>query len=196
MDESPAPITIVSGLPRSGTSLMMQMLDAGGIPVLTDKIRTADSDNPKGYWEFEPVKTLKQSQAWLSDAPGKAVKMVHLLLLDLPRAGFSYRVIFMQRNIKEVLASQGVMLQRQGKSGAALNEETLGAIFQKQMERVKNYMKENPQFSVLNVNYNELLSDPSSVGSQINSFFGGNLNVEKMLSVIDPSLYRQKKSNP
>ena len=97
-------ITIVSGLPRSGTSLMMQMLEAGGMPVLTDGIRDADEDNPRGYYELEAVKRTKDDPAWLHGAPGKVVKMIYLLLYDLPTT-YNYRIIFMRRPLSEVVAS-------------------------------------------------------------------------------------------
>src|SRR5262245_12295550 len=106
-------ITIVSGLPRSGTSMMMSMLEAGGLGALTDGIRAADEDNPKGYYEFERVKKIKQDTAWLADAKGRVVKMISQLLLDLP-AAYQYRIIFMRRNIDEILASQKQMMVRRG----------------------------------------------------------------------------------
>src|SRR5262245_3326165 len=115
-------ITIVSGLPRSGTSLMMQIIKAGGLPALTDEVRAEDEDNPRGYLEFERVKKLRQDQAWLNDARGKAVKMVHLLLYDLPQDR-QYQVVFMRRDLREVLASQKRMLVRQQKAGAKLSDE-------------------------------------------------------------------------
>src|SRR5438046_6429896 len=107
-------ITVVSGLPRSGTSLMMQMLRAGGMPVRTDGFRKADEDNPRGYLEYEPVKRTREDSSWVSDAVGKAVKVVYLLLRDLPD-GFDYRVILMRRSLREVLASQSAMLMRSGR---------------------------------------------------------------------------------
>src|SRR5574337_153211 len=100
-------ITIVSGLPRSGTSMMMQMLHRGGIPAVTDEIRSADEDNPKGYYEFEPVKKTKEDASWLARAGGKVVKMVYRLLYDLP-GDYAYHVVFMRRNLREVIASQNV----------------------------------------------------------------------------------------
>ena len=117
MNNSPRPITIVSGLPRSGTSVTMQMLVAGGIPPLTDDIRTPDEDNPRGYFEFERAKKIKTDKAWLPDGQGRVVKMVHILLLDLPMDR-RYDIVFMRREPHEVVKSQGVMLARSGKSGA------------------------------------------------------------------------------
>jgi hypothetical protein len=187
-------IVIVSGLPRSGTSLMMQMLWAGGMPLLTDQRRVADADNPNGYWEFEAVKNTMTSCDWLRQAQGKAVKMVHLLLTDLPHDGYSYRVLLMKRRMAEVLASQRVMLQRQGKSGAALSEEQLSRIFIGQMEHVENWLKEQPHFAVLPVDYNELIANPMPQAAAINEFLGRALNSEKMIQAVDSRLYRQRIS--
>src|SRR5687767_12088310 len=132
-------VTVVSGLPRSGTSLMMQMISAGGIPALTDEVRTADEDNPRGYLEFERVKRIKQDTSWLDEARGKVVKMVHLLLYDLP-LDRPYRVVFMRRNLDEVLASQRKMLERQGKQGAQIPEAQLRKVFEDQVKKVTTWM--------------------------------------------------------
>src|ERR1700730_19121643 len=110
-------VIIVSDLPRSGTSLMMQMLENGGVEVVTDNIRTADTDNPKGYYEFEKVKKIKEDASWLPATRGKAFKMVSQLLYDLP-VGEKYRIIFMERDLDEVLASQEKMLERLGQRAA------------------------------------------------------------------------------
>ncbi len=187
-------IAIVSGLPRSGTSLMMQMLWAGGMPILTDEKRIADEDNPNGYWEFEAVKNTRTSCDWLRQAQGKAVKMVHLLLTDLPREGYFYRVLLMKRRMTEVLASQRVMLQRQGKSGAALSEEQLSHVFLGQMERVANWLKEQPHFAVLPVDYNELIANPMPQAAAINEFLGRALDSGKMIQAVNARLYRQRIS--
>jgi len=184
-------ITIVSGLPRSGTSLMMQMLVAGGIPALTDQIRTADEDNPRGYFEFEAVKRTKHDPSWLGGADGKVVKMVHLLLYDLPQDR-QYRVLFMRRNIREVLASQRKMLQRQGKPGAALPDEQLAAVFEDQLRKLFGWLESRPNFAVLQVDYNALVSRPAEVIETINAFCGGTLSTAAMAATIDPSLYRNR----
>ncbi len=185
-------LTIVSGLPRSGTSMMMQMLDKGGIPALTDNIRTPDEDNPKGYYEFEPVKQTKKDASWLKDASGKVVKMVHLLLLDLP-ADHQYRVVFMRRNIREVVASQNVMLDRHGKSAGDLGEEKLIAMFQAQIAKVEAYVRQQPNFAMLDVTYNDVLRDPRPEVAKLNAFLGGDLDTQEMLAVVDPSLYRNRR---
>ncbi|UCF32735.1 MAG: sulfotransferase domain-containing protein [Phycisphaerales bacterium] len=187
-------VTIVSGLPRSGTSLMMQMIDASGIPALTDNIRKADEDNPKGYYEFEPVKKTKEDASWLEQAVGKVVKMVHLLLMDLPD-GHEYRVIFMRRHLTEVVRSQDVMLERQGKEGGEMSKEKLMQIFEAQLRKVELWVRERSHFKLLNVDYNEVIRDPKPSVDAINEFLGGDLDTDAMLAVVDPSLYRQRKEN-
>ena len=122
-------VIIVSGLPRSGTSMMMKAIHSGGIEPIIDHIRKADEDNPKGYYEFEPVKKTKEDTSWLADAPGSVVKMVYRLLYDLP-GNYDYRVVFMQRDLKEVLASQKKMLDRSGKGRrGAIPDEQMAALF-------------------------------------------------------------------
>ena len=184
-------ITIVSGLPRSGTSLLMQMIHAGGIPALTDALRTPDEDNPRGYLEFEAVKRTKQDPSWLNQADGKVVKMVHLLLYDLP-ADRSYRVVFIRRNLKEVLASQRKMLQRQGKPGAAIPDEQLAKVFEDQLSKLFAWLNGQPHIAWLEVAYNDLLNDAPPVVARINQFLGGGLDEGRMLSAIDPGLYRNR----
>jgi len=185
-------ITIVSGLPRSGTSMMMQMIDKGGIPALTDNIRTPDDDNPKGYYEFEPVKKTKEDPSWLEQACGRVVKMVHLLLLDLP-LDRDYRVVFMRRKLEEVVVSQDVMLERGGKSTGGLSSDKVMQVFRSQLVKVDKWVREHSNFRLLYVNYNELLSDPRPAIEQVNGFLGGGLNTDAMLEVVDPSLYRQRR---
>jgi len=184
-------ITLVTGLPRSGTSVMMQMLAAGGLPPLTDNVRAPDSDNPRGYYEFELVKKTKKDASWIASAPGKAVKMVHLLLYDLP-PDRDYRIIFMKRDLKEVVASQGVMLKRLGKEGASLSEAQLIEVYKEQLRQIEGWLLERPNLRVLMVNYNELIREPEPVVEAINQFVGGRLEVKAMQKTIDRSLYRQR----
>lgn len=184
-------VTIVSGLPRSGTSMMMHMIDEGGIPALTDNIRKADQDNPKGYYEFDPVKRTRQDPSWLEQAPGKVVKMVHLLLLDLPLT-CEYRVIFMRRRLEEVVRSQNVMLENKGKSREGLRDEQVMAMFRQQIKQVVEYMQAHRNFTFIEVNYNELLAEPKPWIDGINEFLGGGLDTARMLGVVDPRLYRQR----
>jgi len=186
-------ITIVSGLPRSGTSLMMQMLAAGGLPALTDAVRAPDESNPRGYLEFEPVKRLRTDQSWLPQARGKAVKIIHLLLRELPTDGrFVYRIVFMKRPVAEVLASQRAMLERQGKTSAA--EETLARIYPAQLAQIEAWLAEQPCFSVLPVEHGQLLADARSEADRINAFLGGGLDPAAMSSAVDPALHRQRRT--
>jgi len=185
-------VTIVSGLPRSGTSMMMQALEAGGIPPLRDQIRRPDSDNPKGYYEFEPVKKTKEDPSWLKDAPGKVVKMVYRLLYDLPQ-DHEYRVIFMNRKLEEVLASQKVMLDRLGQQGGGLDDEKMGQLFRSQLEEFEKWVAGQACFSVLNVDYRGVIEDAAGQFAMVNDFLGGDLDVEAMKAVVDSSLYRQRR---
>ena len=186
------PITIVSGLPRSGTSMAMKMLEVGGISPLVDHVRTADSDNPKGYYEFERVKKLREGDtAWLPEAEGKAVKVIAALLTHLP-PDYEYRVLFMRRNIDEVLASQTRMLENREEESKT-DDATMKELFRKHLQKVRGWMNNQPNLIYLDIDYNVILENPEPNISQINHFLGGNLNEEKMLSVIEPILYRQRK---
>lgn len=186
-------ITIVSGLPRCGTSLAMQMLQAGGMSVLTDGVRQADEDNPQGYLELEAVKQTANDPSWLAGAEGKAVKMVYRLLYDLP-ASYTYRVLMMQREMSEVIASQQSMLQRQRRGGAALSEERMIQVFVKEMAACHQWILQQPHIAVLNVNYNELMASPAEQIGRMNEFLGGCLNTAAMGGCIEPALYRQRMS--
>ncbi len=187
----PSPIIIVSGLPRSGTSMMMKMLEAGGIPLLTDQIRQADEDNPKGYYEFERAKKLPDGDtAWLPEAQGKAVKIIAALLMELP-SDYSYRVLFMRREIREVLASQSKMLERRGEE-KSVDDDTMAVLFQKHLQQVEAWMQSQPNLQYLDVDYNAMVRDPWPQIKAINRFLGGELDEEAMATVIDPQLYRQR----
>ncbi len=184
-------IIIVSGLPRSGTSLMMQMLDSGGVEVVTDNIRTADTDNPRGYFEFERVKKMKEDASWLPDARGKAVKMVSQLLFDLPPTE-RYRVVFMQRDITEMLISQEKMLERMNREAAP--REAIERAFSKHLEKLQAWLAEQPNFAVLYVKYSDLVVHPEEEARRVSDFLGGQINVQAMAAAVDPSLYRNRKS--
>ncbi len=184
-------ITIVSGLPRSGTSLMMQMLSAGGLSALTDEKRTADESNPRGYFEFEPVKRLRADQAWLGEARGRVVKIIHLLLRELPADGrFAYRVIFMKRPLDEILASQRAMLEREGKKSA--DAAMLRKIFQQQMADTESFLSSNAGFSYLPIEYHDVVRSPLDSAKKIQTFLGRDLDLEAMTRAVDPALYRQR----
>jgi len=188
--ERPA-VVVVSGLPRSGTSMMMRAIHAGGIEILTDHLRAADEDNPKGYFEFEPVKKTKEDACWLNDAVGKAVKMVYRLLYDLPDS-YAYRVVFMQRDLAEVLASQKKMLKRSGKAGSLLGDDRMAELFEAELDKCGKWLREQPHFSVLYVNYREMIQNPSAACRRVNDFLGGGLDVAAMAATVDASLYRNR----
>lgn len=183
-------VTIVSGLPRSGTSMMMRMLEAGGVPALIDNIRVADQDNPRGYYEFEPVKQTKRDASWVPSAEGKVVKMVYRLLYDLP-LDREYRVVFMRRNLDEVLRSQQKMLAKD-KREDHIDDAEMRAIYTAELARFDNWLAKQPCFKSLDVKYNEMLADPAPIVSKIDAFLGGNLNQGAMCGVVDPSLYRNR----
>jgi hypothetical protein len=183
-------IVIVSGLPRSGTSLMMQMLESGGLDVLTDSIRAADPDNPKGYYELEAVKKTKQDPSWLPRARGKGVKIVSLLLYDLP-PGEQYRVIFMEREIEEVLASQRKMLERLQRDPG--RDDEMRRFFTLHLEKLHEWLGRQGHMAVLPVSYNKLLAEPAIEADRVNRFLDEKLDAEKMARVVDPSLYRNRK---
>ena len=189
------PVIVVSGLPRSGTSLAMRMLEAGGLPVLTDNVRAADVDNPGGYYEFEPVKRTGKDGRWLTEARGKAVKMVYRLLYDLP-SDYSYQLIFMQRSMAEVLASQQKMLQRLGTADPRVGLEQMGRLLRRELNQCEAWLAKQPNFSILPVSYNKLLADPAPIADEINRFLGGGLIVGAMLAVVDPALYRNRQPQP
>jgi len=185
-------ITIVSGLPRSGTSMMMQMLEAGGMRIVTDRERKPDDDNPRGYYEFEPVKKTREDASWLPGAAGKVVKMIYRLLYDLPATGYAYRVVFLEREMSEVLASQQKMLARLGTDGGTSDDEEMAALFRKQLAEVRDWLAAQRSFSVLYVSYRDAVGDPPTVAARINEFLGGGLDTEAMAVAVDPSLYRNR----
>ena len=185
-------IVIVSGLPRSGTSMMMKMLEVGGLQPLTDNIRKPDDDNPKGYYEFEQVKQLEKDKSWLPDTKGKAVKIISSLLDHLPSEYF-YKVIFMQRSMDEILASQKEMLIRRGESGGKVTDEELAEKFHIHLQKTEDWLARQPNFDVIYVKYNEVLQNRRDYCIKINEFLGNRLDVEKMVSAVDDTLYRQRR---
>lgn len=186
-------ITIVSGLPRSGTSMMMKMLAAGGLEPLTDNLRIADEDNPKGYFEFERVKQIENDKAWLEDARGRVVKLISALLKHLPE-GYNYKVIFMRRAMPEILASQRQMLIRRGEPADAVPDEKMAAMFEKHVGQVESWLAAQANIETIYVSYNDVVNDPRPHAERINGFLGGLLNVDSMTEVADRALYRQKRS--
>jgi hypothetical protein len=187
-------IPIVSGLPRSGTSLMMSMLVAGGIEVLTDHLRTPDDDNPVGYFELEDVKKLIEGEhGWLTGSNGKAVKVISTLLPYLPN-GYPYRIIFMRRAMEEVLASQRKMLINRGENPDKVSDDQMAEMFQKDLQQSERWINSQAHATRIDINYKQLIANPRPLVAQTNSFLGDGLDEDKMLGVIDPSLYRQRSS--
>jgi hypothetical protein len=186
----PTEIVIVAGLPRSGTSLMCQMLDNGGVEVITDCIRTPDTDNPRGYYELEKVKKIKADASWLPEARGKAFKMVSQLLYDLP-ATERYRVIFMRRDLDEVLVSQEKMLERLGRPAAP--REPMARAFLAHLDRLDRWLAEQPHIAVLRVDYTALVDRPAEMAGVVDEFLGGRADASRMAASVVPSLYRNRK---
>jgi hypothetical protein len=187
------PIIIVSGLPRSGTSMLMKMLDAGGLEIATDGERTADVDNPKGYYELERVKQLdKQTdKSWLKGLRGKTVKIISLLLKELPDDN-TYKVIFVDRNLQEVIASQNKMLVHRGESVNPDGDEKMIRTFEVHLQNIKAMLKSKPCFEVLYLNHRSILDNPAEEAAKISTFLGLNGQTEKMAAIVDPSLHRNR----
>jgi len=183
-------ITIVSGLPRSGRSMMMRMLAAGGISALTDELRTPDDDNPNGYYEFEDVTSMEGNAEWLDDSQGFLVKMAYSLLMHLP-ADRDYRIVFMRRDVSEIMRSQKQMLQRNGIESDAPNV-TMIAVFERELQEFYAWLPSQTHLNLINVSYNELLCRPETTVDLINRHFEQSLNVAAMTALVDPTLYRHR----
>ncbi len=187
------PLIIVSGLPRSGTSMIMQMLDAGGQQFVTDKIREADDDNPKGYCELERVKELDKGadKSWLKDYRGTAIKIISFLLHDLP-LNLNYKVIFILRNVDEVLISQNKMLIHRGEKDKSVSDEKMKENYEKHLWRVHYLLKNRLNFESIYINYHDVLKSPLEQARMINNFLDYRLDEEAMTGVINPLLYRNR----
>jgi hypothetical protein len=183
------PILVVSGLPRSGTSMMMGMLEAGGVPIVTDGERTADEDNPKGYFELERVKKLERDASWLAGCEGKAVKIISRLLMHLPPE-HRYDVLFMRRSLDEILASQKKMLDRRGEQDQSDDAE-MKSMFFAHLEEVTAWLDAQPNFRVKYVSYQRVLEDPKRELARLSELVS--VDLEKATSVVDPGLYRKRK---
>jgi hypothetical protein len=192
--DQPKAIIIVSGLPRSGTSMMMKMLESAGLEILTDNQRAADGNNPKGYYEFERVKKLKEGDFdWLSMAQDKVVKVISALLEYLPNR-YQYKIIFMRRDMDEVLASQRQMLVRDGKQEDKVPDAKLAGLYEDHLKKIETWLEQQPNVSTLYLNYNQILRDPEPELNRINQFLGENFDIKTMLQVVDQNLYRERKS--
>lgn len=192
MSEKREAVTVVSGLPRSGTSMMMQMLHAAGLSTLTDGVRGADRSNPRGYYEFERAKRLKEDNSWLGEARGCAVKIVSPLLYHLP-PGYRYQVIFMERAMDEILASQKAMLAGLEETDSAeVDDAVMGRRFDQHLSTVSKWLSGQAHIDVLRVSYNDLLRSPYEHVDRVCVFLNQDLDRRRMLAVLDPELYRQR----
>ena len=184
------PIVVVSGLPRSGTSMMMRMLEAGGLPIYQDGLRHADADNPRGYYEAERVKDLAQDASWLALAAGHAIKIISSLLTYLP-PDLRYKIIFMRREMPEILASQQKMLERSGHPQGPVSDGVMSAKFSIHLRKISKFLEQSG-IEVLDVKYAEVVADAARQASRVNAFLGGSLDEAKMMLVVDNALYRQR----
>ncbi len=184
------PITVVSGLPRSGTSMLMQMLAAGGLEAFTDAKREADEDNPRGYLEHEKAIKIAADSSWVPEVRGGVVKLVAQLLSYLP-SDETYRVVFMDRDLREIVRSQRAMLDRLGKKGGRLSDSRMMQTLDAQVAKVERMLDRRPDMDVLFVDYHEVLEDPDAQARRIAEFIGRDLDVEAMARAVDGSLRRQ-----
>jgi hypothetical protein len=175
----------------------MQMLVAAGIEAVTDGVRTADDDNPRGYFEHDLVMRLAQDNSVLQDSPGKAVKIIHALLKHLP-AEMPLAVIFLKRDLDEVLASQSVMLERLGRPQPKLDPQRMRDLLESQLVTTRNWLDARTNTVALDIQYAQLIADPTATAQRIAGFLepllGKPLDVEAMATCVDASLYRQRKS--
>lgn len=191
--EGPRPlVTVVSGLPRSGTSMMMRLVEAAGLDVLCDEIREANTDNPHGYYEFERVKRLRDGDsAWVPEAGGRVVKVISALLEYLPPS-CDYRVLFVQRDLNEVLASQAKMLENRDEDRSSVDEEELRSLYRDHLEHIKGWLARQPNFKVLYVDHRRMVTAPEAEVRTVAEFLDAADRIPQMSAAVDPSLYRQR----
>ena len=195
MSNTDQTVYVVSGLPRSGTSMMMQMLVAGGLQVISDNFRTADDDNLQGYFEFERIKQLKDGDsAWVEQACGKVLKVISALLEHLPDQ-YHYKIIFMERDLLEVLASQRKMLERRGKPANADDDAMFVNLYTKHLMKVKYWLSEKRNIDVVYISYNDLLRNPKKYAEDIARFIDVPLNAQEMARVPEERFYRQRSGS-
>ena len=185
------PVIVVSGLPRAGTSMMMKILAEGGMPIMTDERRKADIDNPNGYYELEMVKQISAGEAaWLADAGGRAVKVISSLLEYLP-SQYTYKIIFMERDIQEILSSQRKMLERRQEASNVEDAQMAGQ-FRKHLSLLKPWLVRQPNMEVLYIGYNALISNPEPSCRRVIEFTCAPLDLSRMLKVPNSELYRNR----
>jgi hypothetical protein len=187
------PVVIVSGLPRSGTSMLMKMLEAGGLQIMTDAARSADVDNPKGYFEHERIKDLEKEtdKSYLREGRGKALKVISFLIQHLPDEN-DYRVIFMRRDLDEVLSSQDKMIQRLGAADAAADREAMKEAYRNDIVRTRLLCRKRSNFEMIEIQYKATVEDPVETARRVNEFLGGRLDEAAMRRAVDESLYRNR----
>lgn len=188
-------MVVVSGLPRSGTSMMMRMLDAAGLEIVTDEVRSADDDNPRGYFEYERVKELDKGgdRAWVREHRGKVLKIISFLLEHLPEGCF-YRVIFMRRDLREVLASQNKMLVRRGERGDGQDDDKMMRLYTGHLAKVDALLRARPDVEVLDVVYRDVIADPRRQAERVARFLGRADRAPAMAAAVDGSLYRNRRT--
>lgn len=185
-------VTVVSGLPRSGTSMLMRLVEAAGVPVMSDDIRAANQDNPHGYYEFERVKRLRDGDdAWVPDADGRVVKVISALLEYLPDS-CDYRVLFVLRELDEVLASQRKMLKNRGEERDAAGEAELRGLYEEHLAHIRGWLDARPNFDVLYVDHRRMVLSPESEVEAVARFLDRGDRTPDMVAAVDPSLYRQR----
>jgi hypothetical protein len=191
-----SPIVVVSGLPRAGTSLVMQMLAAGGHAILVDDSRGPDADNPRGYFEYTPVRRVREDASWLPRARGRALKIVVPLVRDLP-PGERYRVILVERDLREVMASQQAMLVRRGHAPEAPEREAhLGSLFVRALGEVERWLAAQDNVAWIAVAHAGILRDPRAEAERIAAFLPeARLDVAAMAAVVEPGLHRQRAAH-
>jgi len=185
-------ITIVSGLPRSGTSMMMRFMHAGGLEALTDGLRRADTDNPRGYYELERAKKIRTDATWLGEAEGKVFKMVSMLLFHLP-PDREYKIIFMRRDLDEVLAPQAVMLANLGRDDEQPADDRMKALFTSHLAEVEAFCAAQPSMDILYCDFHRVIEDPATAARQVADHLGLDLRLDRMVEIIEPGLYRQRR---
>lgn len=189
------PIVIVSGLPRSGTSMMMKMLEAGGLAPMTDNVREADVDNPKGYYEYERVKDLEneKDKSYIREGRGKVLKVISFLLKFLPEEN-AYKVIFMARDLDEVIASQNKMLHHREEANPIRDAEAK-ELYGRHLINVKVHCQIKDNFEYLEIPYRQALNEPEKIVRAVNEFCGGTLDAVAMGKIVDKNLYRNRKED-
>jgi len=186
------PVIVVSGLPRSGTSMLMNMLSAGGLQLVSDNNRIADRDNPKGYYEDERVKSLGSTadKSWVREARGKGIKVISHLLRSLPADNF-YRILLARRELSEIIVSQNKMLDRLGEPNPIEDEKAM-ALYEKHLKEVRSLVGVRSNFELLEVHYSGVINEPGVWADKIRNFLQLNLDPERMREIVDKSLYRNR----